>query len=323
MKFDQAADTAVDVMDINNALVTCLTSGDMDGQKKAGQVISDFTRTEVRKDLVADKVLPIENIGKTDLNPTMDPRQLQVLVDKTINSGEAFTVPFGTTTPYRWDGPSRYPVEIKRLATTTYYFDVAETYTYKLDLREQRTYHIRKDLEQEIDVKTFRTLDAIAAMPTAPGQAQVWNLTAHGGVAGKEYVSREDLQNALRNGPKLVTGANITRVVTNVDMVFDIQSWGFDEMGSDMAGSIATDGLVQRKLFGVDFVFTSKTNIVPIGKMYLFADPEYLGKFYMLTEPVVNVKVERGTNVEMFGRTECGLSIGNRWGFGVINFTNK
>lgn len=310
-----------DITDINNALVSSLTDGTQEGQKRAGQVITDFTRTEVRKELIIDKVLPIENIGKAQLNPDIDPMNLRVLVDKTINSGTAFTVPLGTSTSSQWDGFGRYPVAIQRIATKTYYFDVAEAYTYSLDIREQRTYHIRKDLEQEIDVKAFRMLDVIAAMPSATQQS--WDLLASGGTTGKEYVSREDLQNALRNGPKLLTGATIKRVVTNTDMVFDIQSWGFDEMGGDLAGSIATDGLVQRKMFGVDFVFTSKSNIVPIGKMYMFADPEYLGKFYMLTEPVVNVKVERGTNVEMFGRTECGISIGNRWGFGVINFTNK
>jgi hypothetical protein len=63
-----------------------------------------------------------------------------------------------------------------------------------------------------------------------------------------------------------------------------VLSWTTEEIGSPLQSETARDGWSHNLMLGRKYVRTTKTEILKPGNIYAFTDPEYLGKFFRLTD---------------------------------------
>ena len=77
-------------------------------------------------------------------------------------------------------------------------------------------------------------------------------------------------------------------------------------------------GLKEAKIFGVKHLFTIKRDIVPDGVIYLFAEPEYLGRFYTLQDPTMYVEKKKDI-LRFSARETLSVTFANLVGCGRID----
>ena len=93
------------------------------------------------------------------------------------------------------------------------------------------------------------------------------------------------------------------------------------EVGGDLSQTLFTDGLSglqEAKIFGVKHLFTIKRDIVPDNTIYLFAEPEYLGRFYTLQDPTMYVEKKKDI-LRFSARETLSVTFANLVGCGRID----
>jgi len=64
----------------------------------------------------------------------------------------------------------------------------------------------------------------------------------------------------------------------------DIMSWTMEDQGSQIQGETLVEGFKYSTVLGLAIVKTIKTDILRRGNMYVFTDPKFFGKFYVLNQ---------------------------------------
>jgi hypothetical protein len=96
------------------------------------------------------------------------------------------------------------------------------------------------------------------------------------------------------------------------------------EIGGDLSQSLFTDGLSalqEAKIFGVKHLFTIKKDIIPDDVIYVFAEPEYLGRFYTLQEPTMYVEKKKDV-LRFSARETLSVTFANLAGVSKVTFTD-
>ena len=146
------------------------------------------------------------------------------------------------------------------------------------------------------------------------GQAQYGVINA-----AASHFSREEYVNvlnmledqSLNNGVVLMN-----RKTAKTFLTFDRS-----EVGGDLSQTLFTDGLTglqEAKIFGVKHLFTIKRDIVPDNTIYLFAEPEYLGRFYTLQDPTMYVEKKKDI-LRFSARETLSVTFANLVGVGRID----
>jgi len=108
-------------------------------------------------------------------------------------------------------------------------------------------------------------------------------------------------------------------LINNV-FVKDLQKWGRDEVGGDLSEEIVRKGFAERVMFGVRFIITIKRDLVGDGTMLMFAEPKFLGKFYILEDTTMHIE-KKAYMLNFFAYEEIGSAIGNVAAIGRADFT--
>jgi hypothetical protein len=101
----------------------------------------------------------------------------------------------------------------------------------------------------------------------------------------------------------------VTILVNNIT-VHDVSKFGRDEVGGDLSQDMFIEGFQQKKLLGLNWVVTNKTELVGNSEMWIFASPEFLGKSFVL-EDVTMFLDKKAYSLEFFAYCERGASVGN------------
>ena len=98
-------------------------------------------------------------------------------------------------------------------------------------------------------------------------------------------------------------------LVNNIT-IHDVAKFGRDEAGGDLSESMFVEGFQQKRLLGMNWIVTNKTELVENNTFWIFASPEFIGKSFIL-EDVTLFLDKRAYNLEFFAYTERGATIGN------------
>lgn len=302
----------------NDLFFQKVASDNQADMRKAASAVQDYTRIKMREDGFARKVLPPIPITNADLDRQLTSDRNIVIVDKEVESDEAVSVPYGTLPSYRYIRTDRYAVPIQRTMTKMHYKDISTFRTDHADVRQILANGMIKDMLTEEDSKLIRVSDAIvgsAAAPTAGGQHYAIDDTDQG------YPSRIGFNEALKLLPRLDSSLPCSTILINSIMINDVQKWGRDEIGGDMAGEITVKGWAETTIFGKRLIVTIKRDLVNDLEMYMFAEPKFMGKFFTIQDATIHMEKENGFMIKFFAYKEDGAAIGNTLSIGKATFT--
>jgi hypothetical protein len=300
---------------LNEAVINQLTSDDPRVVKEAQDAINDYTRVQMREDGFWRRILPPVTITNDELDRQVDTDKPVKVVDKEPDSPAAVSVPFATLPLNRYIRGPRYRVMFDRILTPKFTKDVDELRTWDMDIRQILSDNSIKDMLAEEDGKAILTVNTIllgkGVIIPETGVAQ------YVGISGG--VTRDTLAEAMKVLPRTPRRLNVATVLINHVTIWDVVKFGRDEIGGDLSQDLFRTGFTMRELMGVRFIVTIKRDLVPDGTIYLFSEPKFMGKFFVLEDTTMYID-RKAFMLEFFAYESIGSAIANIAAVGRVDF---
>ena len=106
-----------------------------------------------------------------------------------------------------------------------------------------------------------------------------------------------------------------TALINNVT-IWDVVKFGRDEVGGDLSQELFERGFAEREIMGLRWIITIKRGtdavpgLVPDGSVFYYAEPKFLGKFYILEDTVLYLD-RKAFMLEFFCYESIGACIAN------------
>lgn len=322
---------------LNQEILDHITDSDDGHNKEASSAASNMIRRRIREDGFARNIMPAKTVTNEQLDRVPDHDRPVIIEDMEPGSKGAKSIPFGDSADTSFYYGNKFVCTFNVITTPEFTKDINELRTYRMDLRKVITDNALRDMQTEEDYQFINTVDQIvkpqagfgaggagqinpnvgayatanSAVTTAP---QYGVINANGGHFTREqYVNvLSMLENqSLNNGVILMN-----RKTAKTFLTFDRS-----EVGGDLSQTLFTDGLSglqEAKIFGVKHLFTIKRDIVPDNTIYLFAEPDYLGRFYTLQDPTMYVEKKKDI-LRFSARETLSVTFANLVGCGRID----
>lgn len=284
-------------------------------EKLAIDAINDFTRVKVREDGFQRRIIPPLEISNDELDRQVDTDKPVKVVDKEPGSPAAVSVPFATLPTSLYIRGPRYRVAFARIVTPRFTKDVDELRTWIMDIRQVLSDNAIKDMLAEEDSKFILAVNTalVGADVVVPTSGVVQWETIDGGI------SRETLLDAFKIMPKTPSHLEVATVLVNNVTIKEIQKFGRDEMGGDMSQDVFRNGWTEANFMDARWIISIKRNLIPDDSLYMFADPKFIGKFYMLADTTMYIKREAFL-IDFFAYETLGGTIGHTGGLSRADF---
>ena len=257
--------------------------------KEAQDMVTDFTRVKIRESSYFEKAIPSVKIGNDELTPQLGTDKIATLVGREPNSPGAITVPLGSQPVQYYLYGDRYPVYFDRILTPKFQKAIL-------------------DMDFELDYKMTLAVDTIVGTQgsTVTETGIIQNLK----IIDTNGVTRSSLANIFKVLPSTFAHLETATIVVNNVTVKDISKFDRLAAGGDLSESFFLNGFQEKKLYGVNWIVTTKTELVPNNIFYVFASPEFVGKSYVLEDTTMYVE-KKAFNLEFYAYAERGATIGN------------
>lgn len=299
---------------LNETLLAQLETPGM--EKTAVDAVNDFTRTKMREDGFYRRVLPPLQISNDELDRQVDTDKPVKVIDKEPDSPAAISIPFATLPTSVYIRGPRYRVMFDRIVTPRFTKDVDELRTWVMDIRQVLSDNAIKDMLAEEDAKFIEAVNAVMLGPDVAvpynGNVVQWE-TIEGGI------TRETVLDAFKIMPRGPSHLEVHTVLVNSVTIKEVMKWGRDEMGGDFAQDIAKNGWAETNFLGARWIITIKRDLVPDDTAFMFADPKFIGKNFMLEDTTMYIRRE-AYMLEFFAYQTGGGSIGHSGGLARADF---
>lgn len=304
----------------NSRLARQLIESKQGDLSKYASVGNDFIRRRLRERGFLRSVLPSRPCTNDMLDRTERSGNLPVRIeDMEPNSAGAVTLPFQSTNDQMWFGEDRFVIKFNYVQSREYYKDVNELRTPRMDIRQVTLNNALLDLEYAEDATAVNAWDRIVGPLGGTGtySTVTQNHEIQGNFTRANY---RKIVNFL-TANMLNTGL----VLMNTETASQFLEWDRLEVGGDLAEKLFTDGtnaIKEQRIFGIRHLFTLKRDLIPTNVLYLFAPPNFLGRFYELEKPTVYAKREE--DILRFKIKELiGVTWANVLGIHRVEFTGE
>ena len=238
------------------------------------------------------------------------------IVDKEPGSPAAVSIPYATLPMNRYIRGPRYRVMFDRIVTPRFTKDIDELRTWDMDIRQVLSDNAIKDMLAEEDGKAIRCVNTLLGTVNTqvPETATVQYKTISGGI------TRETFNEALKIMPSTPSHLETSTLLMNNITVKDLQKWGRDEIGGDLAEEILLKGYSESTFLNTRILVTIKRDLVPDSTFFMFAEPKFLGKFFVLEDTTMAIE-RKFYLLEFFAYESIGSAIGNVAGLARADFT--
>jgi hypothetical protein len=289
--------------EVNSAFLNMVETG---MEKTAQDAVNEYIRVRMREDGFLRRIIPPVQITNDELDRQVDTDKPVKIVDKEPQSPAAISVPFATLPMNRYIRGPRFRVMFDRIMTPKFTKDIDELRTYDMDIRQILSDNSIKDMLAEEDGKFITTLNTllVGQDSTVPETGSVqWKSIAGG-------VTRDTIAEAMKIMPSTPNHLNTATVLVNNVTIWDVVKWGRDEVGGDLAQELMQNGFAERELFGVRWIVTIKRDLVPDNSIFMFAEPKFLGKFYVLEDTTMYID-RKAFMLEFFAYESIGACVAN------------
>jgi len=298
---------------MNRTFLDTIESGQY---KKAADAVTDYTRTKLREEGFFRKIMPPIQVDDSQLDRQVsDPRPV-IIIDRQAESGPAVTIPFATTPRNMWIKGPRYMVAFSRIITPQFQTDKDYLRTWHMDIRQLVSDQAIRDIGTEEDTKFISAVNSVmvGADQAVPANNNVvqWK-TIPGGITRDAIKSAKAI---MRKGPsKLSAEVALVNHVT----ILEFEAFDRNEIGGDLAQDIFKNGFAEKEIFNLKLFATIKDTLVPDDSMYLFADPKFIGKHFVL-EDVTMYMENKAFMLSFFAYQTTGAAIGHTGGLARADF---
>ena len=185
-----------------------------------------------------------------------------------------------------------------------------------MDIRQVLSDNSIKDMLAEEDSKFLSAVNQAMIGPDTPvpynGNVVQWE-TISGGI------TRETLQDARKIMPRGPSHLESHTALINNVTIKEVEKFGRDEMGGDFSQDVVKNGWAETEFMNMRWIITIKRDLVPDDTMFMFADPKFIGKSYLLEDTTMYVRRE-AYMLEFFSYETCGGSIGHSGGLARADF---
>lgn len=264
-----------------------------EAMEKVADELADYIKLEIREAAFSTKILPQENVDKSDLIPELNEDTFYT-IEELEPSSKAVILNLRSQPESHYIQGKRVKVEFFTVASERSEKSQTELLAYKMPITRVLQENDVKEMYKKEDQR-FYTLMKNAVMDT--GLIHL----ANGGVAMPSYeLKREQLIDGIAlhssNGTKLKT----TQMLMTENRFFDILKWDAMVVGDDIAGNVTKRGWDEAELFGKRLIVTNKNDTTPLGtapvdanladiweadfddEIWFFTSPAYMGKNYIL-----------------------------------------
>lgn len=298
---------------LNEALFEQLSTPGM--EKQAIDAVNDFTRIKMREDGFYRRIMPPLTISNDELDRQVDTDKPVKVIDKEPDNPPAQSIPFATLPSNQYIRGGRYRVMFDRIVTPRFTKDVDELRTWVMDIRQVLSDNAIKDMLAEEDGKFITAVNAalVGADTVVPASGVPQWVTIPGGI------TRDTLQDAFKVMPKTPWHLEVHTVLINNVTIREIFKWGRDEMGGDFAQDIVKNGWSEQEFMNARWIITIKRELIPDDTIYMFSDPKFIGKSFLLEDTTMYIKREAYL-LEFFAYETCGGTIGHTGGLARVDF---
>jgi len=275
--------------------------------KVASEQSSSWVKRQIREDGFARLILPFETVTDADLTKHEDSELPVVIGEMEPDSAGAVTLSFNDGPESAFFRGENFITYFSKISTPEFTKNIDELRTWRYNLRDIVTDNAIRDMSAEEDGRFIKTVDKItgstADQAGESGAVQYYEVT--GGITRSTY--KETL--------RMLTRRNLNNGVflMNRDTAVEFAGWTRDEIGGDLSQDIFNKGisaLKEARIMGVRHIFTIKRDLVPDNVVYQFAEPDYLGKAYILSDITMYVKKERDM-IRFSAEEKIGMTIAN------------
>jgi hypothetical protein len=284
--------------------------------KQASTASSNMIRRKIRENGFARSIIPPKPVGNEDLDRLPDTDLPVMIEDMEPLSPGAKSISFNDTADTAFYKGDKFVVYFDQITTPEFTKNINELRTYKMDLRAVITDNSLKDMQRTEDSRFIKGVDRIVGLTSGVGLSGVQqNFNISGGLTRSTY------QQAL----SILENADLNNGVFLMNRKTAKSFLGFtrDQIGGDLSQELFTDGLSalkEAKIHGVRHLFTIKRDLVPDNVVYLFTEPDYLGRWYSLQD--TTMYVEKKKDILRFSAKETlGVAIANVAGCAKVTFT--
>lgn len=287
-----------------------------------------YIKQRLREESFTRKIIPPQNITKYDCQRSLDTDTVQKVVDIEPHS-TAMAINFRSETPGEFIEGARYAIPFFTVSTPLYEKTEEELLAYEMPVVKIIEDNSVKDIQEAEDEK-FIAYCGVAA--NATGQQIV--VTDAASMSDKKILTAAfkmldggpgSYNPGTWNGgtePTRVNKLHTATILMNTGTFNDVLALSNEQVGTPLNSEIFKDGYAYHQLLGKKLIVTSKSNLVPYGQIYVFAEQKYFGNFFILN----NTKfwIEKRANLIQWKTWEVvGLGIGNIYGVARLSMSSS
>ena len=305
-----------DVALSNQAFLAAIEASPDGVLKNASAAGTKMIKRRIREAGFARMILPFKPVG--DATQRLPDSDMPVVIEEMEpDSPGAKAVAFMDSPDTHFFHGDTFVVYFHKILTPEFKKNIDQLRTYKNDLKAVVTDNALRDVHTAEDTGFIAQVDELVGAAGGTGAAGVTqNFNIASGITRTNYPLIQNYleDRELSNGAYLM-GRNTAKV---------FQTWDRTEIGGDLAERLFVDGasaLQSGKIGGVPHIFTMKKALVPQDVVYQFAEPDYLGRAYVLQD--LTLYVEKKKDIITFSAMEkIGMTFANVAGVNRVNFNS-
>jgi len=293
----------------------------IEGQAQLSEAGRQYVKTELLEAAFSRAILPQEPITVADCQRNVNDNSLYVIRDIEPSAFAVGVDNLGEPNGKYVKG-ERYIIPVINFATLRFQITVEDlrAYQYKITKRiEDKSVPILEKLEDKFFCRLIGAalplsgpsatkLKVVKWAPTTPVDLEI---------TGRDFVK---LKNTLASGiagsnPKKKETACILMCQESFETAVIIPSAG-DDFGKDRV----YNGIVSDTLFGTKVIRTIKSDVLPIGHLWAFTDPSFLGHNFGLGDPSFEIKSTFGL-IEWQTKESIAMGIGNAGSLALLTLS--
>ena len=284
--------------DVDSATINSLFSqavSDPNELPKLAEAAGAFIRQKLREVSFARKIMPPVSVTKADCQRSEDHDGLVKIIDIEPDS-KAMAINFRSEPDGRYVEGKRYTIPFSTISSEKFEKTEQELLAYEMPITRIIEENSVKDIQKIEDMRFLQYIES--AIGVSGLSATVTDTT----------VTRA----ALSQLAKLLPSKEIrlgTILLHEIDFA-DVLAWEARDIGGKIAAEITIDGYRYQSVVGYKLITSIKLGVVPQGTIYGFAEPQFLGNFFMLNQTKFWID-KRANMISWQAWEDVGLGIGN------------
>jgi hypothetical protein len=262
---------------------------------KLAEAAGAFIRQKLREVSFARKILPPVSVTKADCQRSEDHDGLVKIVDIEPDS-RAMAINWRSEPDGRYVEGTRYTIPFSSISSERFSKTEQELLAYEMPITKVIEENSVKDIQKIEDERFLQYVNAalgVSGLSTTSSDTKVTRSALS--LLAKQLPSKE-----LRLGTVLMHESDYA----------DLLAWEARDVGDRVASEIVVDGYKYQTLLGYKLVTSIKDGVVALKDLYGFAEPQFLGNFFILNQTKFWID-KRANLVEWQSWEDVGLGIGN------------